>query len=393
MASDPRLLSVSPGSSRIAGTEHGCPRRSGIPWAFSLLLSLSWAHIPGSVLAQAVIPDDVSCLSCEVMVEPVARLALEEVPDLEIVRPPATVTDNRGNHWLIIQPEGRMVVFDSTGAFLRSVGGLGEGQGQFRWPSAGVAVGDSVVIFDDRNRRAVVFGPDFQPRRSISLSEVRSVLDVSVLHWPDRVLLNAEINTPDRVGLPLHLVGLGGHAVEIALSSSLDDGRYNYLEQHLQRMVLANSRQGQAWVAGRYRYRISRWDTAGRWIERFERHPVWFEGISDGLPGGPDKPPSPEMAAVREDSSGHVWVFVHVPDLSWPEAWADWEATRIWDPGELYRTLLEVVDPQSGRVQVRHEYLDGALLEVIDEAHVMSYKLTPDGERIIQILRITIDGG
>ncbi len=58
--------------------------------------------------------------------------------------------------------------FSSEGAFLKAVGGEGEGPGEFRWPSSIERYrGDSLIVFDPQLGRATVLDPQWEVSRVI----------------------------------------------------------------------------------------------------------------------------------------------------------------------------------------------------------------------------------
>jgi len=92
---------------------------------------------------------------------------LEE--DLRLYGPPggyfgavgALATDSRDNIFVLDGFAQQIHVFDSEGAHLRTVGGKGEGPGEFRMAQALVmGPGDTLWVTDPMTRRYSVFGPD-----------------------------------------------------------------------------------------------------------------------------------------------------------------------------------------------------------------------------------------
>ena len=97
----------------------------------------------------------------------VTEWKLEE--DLRLWGPPggyfgtigSLAADSRDNIYVLDASSQEIQVFDSEGAFLRTLGGAGEGPGEFRF-AAGPAVGpgDTVWVADGMSRRYSIFGPD-----------------------------------------------------------------------------------------------------------------------------------------------------------------------------------------------------------------------------------------
>ena len=92
---------------------------------------------------------------------------LEE--DLRLYGPPggyfgvigALATDSRDNIFVLDGMAQQIHVFDSEGAHVRTVGGKGEGPGEFRMATAlAIGPGDSLWVTDPMTRRYSVFGPN-----------------------------------------------------------------------------------------------------------------------------------------------------------------------------------------------------------------------------------------
>ena len=92
---------------------------------------------------------------------------LEE--DLRLYGPPggyfgaigALATDSRDNIFVLDGFAQEILVFDSEGAHLRTLGGQGEGPGEFRMAQAlAMGPGDTLWVTDPMTRRYSVFGPD-----------------------------------------------------------------------------------------------------------------------------------------------------------------------------------------------------------------------------------------
>ncbi|MCY4398738.1 MAG: 6-bladed beta-propeller [Gemmatimonadetes bacterium] len=84
------------------------------------------------------------------------------IEDLDRMEDGRLVLVNRGSRELLM--------FGRDGKFLRSVGGSGEGPGEFMDPiELDFVAGDSIVAWDWRSGRLELFGPDGSPGRSVRL--------------------------------------------------------------------------------------------------------------------------------------------------------------------------------------------------------------------------------
>jgi hypothetical protein len=53
-------------------------------------------------------------------------------------------------------------VFDERGRFVRKVGRVGEGPGEYGWLYSLYARGDSIVVMDNEGSRIIMLGPDLE---------------------------------------------------------------------------------------------------------------------------------------------------------------------------------------------------------------------------------------
>ena len=123
-------------------------------------LTIPW--MPAAGVAQVAVENSLASAWTTV-----TEWTLEE--DLRLWGPPggyfgtigSLAADSRDNIYVLDVSSQEIQVFDSEGAFLRTLGGAGEGPGEFRF-AAGPAVGpgDTVWVADGMSRRYSIFGPD-----------------------------------------------------------------------------------------------------------------------------------------------------------------------------------------------------------------------------------------
>jgi hypothetical protein len=157
------------------------PRKTRM--AISVLLALS-GLLPSVIQAQQV-PDALSCRTCAISVQEVARFgsAAEPAPHT-----PRDVLYHAGHYWILTDEQ--VLVFDARGARLGTIGRRGQGPGEFRDPVLLLpAAGDSVAVIDQGAGRVAVISKDRKPGRTISF--VTPATSVRLVSWPDRVLVSA----------------------------------------------------------------------------------------------------------------------------------------------------------------------------------------------------------
>lgn len=120
------------------------------------------------------------------------------------------------------------MVFDSDGQFIRSVGTMGEGPGEFMRPWRALAAGDHMLIAEQTNR-VTVFDLDFEYVRGFRLP-VSVVRDIALLQWPSYLLVNASHVSSDGIRYPLQVVDVT-QGEPVAHRSSGPDGGHRSGQQ------------------------------------------------------------------------------------------------------------------------------------------------------------------
>ena len=229
--------------------------------------------------------------------------------------------------------------------------------------------------------------------RSVRLTA--QLYDAAVLRWPDAVLASGVIPTRAAIGWPLHRVSFAADATEILESTGPGNGDVaaGMALSHL--LYVSAAPGGGAWTADLLRYRLTRWTAAGTRGAVLERAPSWFAGPSRMTLGGPDAPPPPSIAAVQEDSLGRLWVFTNVPAPGWRDAWAsvsrgarEVETTQI-AVEELYRTMIEVIDPRAGRVVFRR-VSDDWIVAALPGVRSVAYRVDGNGVPRLHVLALSL---
>ena len=167
----------------------------------------------------------------------------------------------------------------------------------------------------------------------------------------DRAVAVAEIPTPDKIGLPFHLLDRTG---KILRSFGLDsDSAFSAPAEH--GWVLAAGGSQQFWAARVNRYELQLWNAQGRHLRTLERICSCFAPW-DRSSYPPDYfRPESRLVAMQTDGLGRLWVVLRVPDKHWRRT------RRVLPSGEVppiplgeerrvYDSLIEVIDPGTLRV-------------------------------------------
>lgn len=357
-------------------------------------LALSpWSRPLASQTASRLIGDAIECRTCEITLRRVAVLGTSDGSGEIPGGVQAVSVDSAGRFWVLARNPLPMV-FDSTGRFLQSVGRVGQGPGEFTSPLDVVALpGDSILVAEAG--RAVVMTGDLEAIRQVSLNA--GFFPVRVLRWPDLVIANGFLATPESAGWPLHRLEFSREVVGVTKSFGPDDGevRPGGFPQLMQKIAVGDHMT--FWSADWSRYRLVRWSATGDKELVLERRAAWFPETKRASSfGAPDRAPDPGISAIHVDSAGLIWVFVKVPAPTWRRAWP-----TDANPGEvslrriavekLYRTTIEVIDPAIGRVVARTS-VDGWVLEALPGRRAARYTVAEDETPRIEILSFSLKG-
>jgi len=312
---------------------------------------------------------------------------------LAYASPIGAARDSRGVYW-IFRVDALPELFDRRGV-RGSFGREGRGPGELLAASEVHSLADdSVFVLDGRNLRGTVFDSRKQAVRTVSVPF--RVNRSQVLRWPDSVIVSARIATPASIGLPLHLVSFAGSSAWIRASFGAGDGevrpgdaRYDFQEVVRGKDAL--------WSASRFDYRVTSWASLGRPARSFARRPAWFAAPATGGIGWHDRPPSPHVAALRMDEDERLWVFLAVPSRSWRDAWPRMPAgateveLKSVAVERLYDTMVEVIEPRSGRVLTRSR-LPGYVVSALPNGQLARFMVTDEGVQVVEILESAIVG-
>lgn len=145
-------------------------------------------------------------------------------------------------------------------------------------------------------------------------------------------LLAADIQTPARVGYPIHLVDLESGTIQESFGSRT--GEYP-LGTRLSDRRIALGPGRSVWMAAQYKsYEVELWES-NTLVRALRREVEWFP--PDQESHGWEEKPSPMLAGIAADDS-LLWVFAFTAD----ERWAEAGATRDWD--RFIDTRIEVID-------------------------------------------------
>jgi hypothetical protein len=338
-----------------------------------------------------VVPDEVSCDRCEIRVDPEVEIGDPDGSGSLLGRPTHLAIDSSGHIWVTMLDHGFPYVFDSDGNFVQEFGRAGSGPGEFRHARVIAALpGDSVLLHAFPSY--LVVGPELTVARVVRGSSA-SYTDYRIVSWPQDVVasktsyadgsFSTQVLTLDFMG---ELIGESRPLVSVA-----------DLDQPVHRRPEPSS-SGGMWVSEVARYLLRLYASDGTPLDSLERRPDWFPANqSYGFPM-PDQAPSTVINAVRSDTLGRLWVYIDIPQQDWRSAWqgfsfptgaSEVRVSSLPPSYKLYRTTVEVIDPERRRVIARAQ-LDGHAVAVLGSDRVATYIELESGVPVATIHKLTL---
>ena len=334
------------------------------------------------------VPDDPTCAECSIRVQEIVRIQGRD----QLTSPPALVRmDSKGRYWILPGQEPALV-YDSVGNFLRRLGRKGNGPGEYWAPIDAVGLpGDSTLLVD-LTGYAAVLNPEWAETRRVRMPA--ALRPSVVVNWPHEIVMAGSVQTPEAIGLDLHVLSFDKATARIVQSFALDNGEFR--PGMSASYVLTRSADGVIWAANRGRYRVGLWRPNGVALRVLQREPSWFREESPSWAGNHTTPPPPYLSGLHVDNNQLVWALVAVPARTWREAWAGvQEGTRevsvrqlAWE--KLYDVIVEVIDPIAGRVVAR-EKLSAYALGFLPNGRLATYRLDASGQVIIAISELSLN--
>lgn len=285
------------------------------------------------------------CSEC-VNVEEVILLGDEEGPGI-YQGAGNVVVDDQGRFWVTARTH--LTVFDSSGAYVMTVGSEGQGPGEFSLISeAYLATNGAIHVYDNRNSRLTALDPDGTVLWTEALPPgvVRSVSP----HPDSGTVVNVEhLEDPEPPAAAVHVV----RGSTVARYTTRESGS---LRDNFWRHVAVDG-EGIVYAAKNWDYVIDVWNQPGEPLGRIERLGLWERspaGTSRALVPGVAPSASISDVSVIDDR----WLVV----VSWAktEDWEDWVEEQAMPDGrpslglvpgagtdKLWDSYVEVIDLKS----------------------------------------------
>ena len=344
---------------------------------FRFLAALAMIAMPAlqsSQVPEFQVGNALGCTACHIEIERVVTLGAGD--SKPICSPFAHVAASDNSYFVAptCQP-GEINVYSRAGELTGVLGGSGEGPGEFRavralWaPPAGIVHAAGMP-------RHVIFGADGKV-----LSEFPSpgIPHDLILFEDGTSVQHIVVRSPDRVGLPAHVVSREGQILR-SFGAENPLFRLDRLEDAYR--VMARADGDSVWLARLQPYVIQKWTVEGRRLLEMSRPANAMIQLTNGHEYA--------VQAVRQDPSGFLWVQVTVSSLADPASVPPPDVPSAADFNERGDTLIEVIDVAGRHVVARQlvePYLHGWLGK---EALTYGHRDTEAGDVVVDIWRVQL---
>lgn len=328
---------------------------------------------------------EVSCAECRLTLDTVLTLGGLAGPGVHLVSRDSRVAVDQRGRFLLTAIRPVIAVFDSTGTFIREIGGAGEGPGEYV-AITHVNVGPKFIHVFDPDRGRTLLDPD---HRFVRLDRFPNKINGAATTPSGTVVFGGDIRSSESIGHHLHILDGRGdlrpYGWDGAVYKALVSRHY---------AVAAND--SLAWLIKNQSGLIEEWAlfpepklrrTVNRFVEEFDREkpPPWPEF----------RHPSAFNLDMRLDERG-LWILWGTPDPGWEARTSDGETAHLWDlqatPQEILDGVVDLVDPETLRTLARHR----SDLQFLDFAQgsdmILAYEETEAGVPWLHLLRPTLVG-
>jgi len=292
--------------------------------------------------SQVTVLKQEQCGTCAVRLTPSGKFGLADDDGALRGLPRLVARDLNGRVLITDQNGGAPQVYDSTGHFLKLLGRVGSGPGEFRHAAAMIPLRDGrLIVFDDALRRVNIFNSDL---RFIS-SNPSPVVTYDAAQWRgDTLIVAANVGTRVSFGLLLHLMRVG---VDTTLRSFSFDAVKPFGINRLDRTHVA--------VVGKLLCAVRERRLAVTCHEGNASPPVelsinldWFKDDAP-LRVSDSTPPTPLLKTLTALGPNRVALAVLVGGTDWKKGLSvvngpDGKTTEITDYDAYYDTMILVVD-------------------------------------------------
>lgn len=302
------------------------------------------------------------------------------------------VRDDSGNYW--VGQRDQIKLFDSTGTFITAVGRAGQGPMEFAFaqPMHTDSLG-RVHVFDNRNARVSVIGPDLTLRETRALPAT-AVMAMTPVADGSRYAIQAWMPDEERIGLPIHVVDGEKTIKSLGAGPELAQGAEGLTSFTAQRR-LTTGPDGYIFSSHYYDYIVEAWSEDGLRLGRLAG-PVLHEGPRVPGPWTWENPPWNEIHDIMVDSSHRLWIVFRYRRPDWKNAMVELpgpqgQVVLAPEDGRLssyYHSRIDVVDLHTCST-LASQWRDGVLMTFVKEGMVSEVAYDDVGREVVNIWRLT----
>jgi hypothetical protein len=354
------------------------------------------------------IESEITCATCSIAVDSVVTLlgAFFTGPATGIVR------DSEGAFYLLDNGDNLLKKYGSDGKFVRQIGRLGAGPGEYELVSNTLAGPDGTIqLVDAGLARVSTFSADGKSIGSVRTPVVAMSNGLQAVRLPgDRILVNSRPRPSALANPNAPANSKAGPAVEHVLYTVDRQGvatplpgeapRSDFAQWWRHLRLLWTRPSGEILIADPYEFTI---DVYGADLSRkssYRRVADWIPSKApqvEPADGTFDQPFAPRLMAMWEDGSGVLWLYTVVPHKSWKpgpplaaSANIKREEFRRLGSRPRIETIIEAIDLERGQVIARRR-IDGPLGLAFGSGYISkSLDSGSSSEPSVQISRITL---
>ena len=347
------------------------------PWVSASLLlpTAPSATIAAEAQDTVSVSGEVSCGECVIALDTVVVIGGFDGPGLHVLTHLSRVAvDSRGRIVVMASQFPEISVFDSTGAFIRTVGRAGEGPGEYQFITHLAAGFGSISVFDHMGR--TLLNHDFSVAR---VDRFPGTTTGGFVADADRVVFTADVPTQALVGHTLHVLSSAGDMA----SFGGHDRVYTNWTSEQPSAVTGNA--DTAWVLHKYPNRLARWllrprpmvsKVFDRMVLEFDKHDqeLWPRSYNRG---------------IMLDANG-LWILWSAPDPKWTPQKLDRDYQPRAPPKALTDSWLDLVDPATGSTLARYQTDEAIIGFASGSRYVVLYRESEAGVPSITLLSLTV---
>ncbi|HEX8276194.1 MAG TPA: hypothetical protein VF615_26380 [Longimicrobiaceae bacterium] len=354
--------------------------------ALRILLALSLGMIVPLACQNntRIVSSTPACPTCRIALDRVVTLGSSGDPAL--TRLTRVAVDSRGRFFAApTYNRGEIAMYDAGGRFVRRFGRAGRGPGEFggfiHMLRAGP--GDSIHVFE--GPRHTVLAPALSSFGSVRMLPVQP--NEVVFLDDGRMVAHQMVMGRGGVGQPLHVIDPAGRIAQSFAGTEKWDPAKLYLGMR----NIAPASGNRIWSARAGSYRVELWGADGSNPLTVVRNASWFRPWEHEVRRSAEGLERPRVVDLAEDWQGRLWVSILVRDPKHRPASGTREVpiTEV-DADTEFDTILEVLDPRSGRLLAQRRFEQSISEFVGDGSMVVTRREDADGNIVVDVWRVRL---